>query len=69
MMTEKPRSFERLLEDFPAEQTHERVPDALEVATREAARRQARQVRWKSRRDRQERPANSRTTRRREHAP
>jgi hypothetical protein len=44
----------------------ERVPDALEVATFEAARRQIRQAREMSRRDRYIRPANSRTARRRE---
>lgn len=44
----------------------ERVPDALEVATFEAASRQVRQVREMSRRDRNLRPSNARTARRRD---
>lgn len=65
-MIEKPKSFDQLLEDHLVEQQSDRVPDALEVATREAARRQARQLQQMSRRNRYERPTNHRTTRRRE---
>jgi hypothetical protein len=66
MMIEKPKSFDQLQEDHLAEQLFDRVPDALEIATREAARRQARQLRQMSHRDRYERSANGRTARRRE---
>jgi hypothetical protein len=62
MMIEKPKFFDQLLEGHLAEL--DRVPDALEIATREAARRQARQLRQMSRRDRYERSANGRTARR-----
>lgn len=65
-MIEKPKSFDQPLEDQPTEQLSDRVPDALEIATREAGRRQARQLRQMSRRDRYERSANGRTARRRE---
>ena len=72
-MIEQPKSFDqllddqdRLLEDHLVEQPPERVPDALEIATHEAARRQARQLRQMSRRDRYERLTNHRTIRRRE---
>lgn len=44
----------------------DRGPDALKVATLEAARRQVRQVREMSRRDRRVRPASARTARRRD---
>lgn len=77
MKTEKSEPLDLSVQAYPASQPPvylragysldlERVPDALEVATFEAARRQARQVRQMSRRDRYERPTNSRTTRRRE---
>lgn len=52
-------AYERLLDT-------ERIPDLLEVAALEAARRQVRQVREMSRRDRDVRPTNARTARRRE---
>jgi hypothetical protein len=82
MMTEKHESFdlsakpppERLsahewleyLRDAEHARDAERLPDALEVATFEAARRQVREVREMSRRDRYVRPANRRTARRRD---
>ena len=65
---QKPKSFDRLLEDHLAEQLSYRVPDALEMATHEAARRQARQLRQMSRRDRYERPTNGKTARRRDNS-
>lgn len=76
-MTERPEPFDPSAEDPPAWRLSEysqakyswgaeRVPDALEVATLEAARRQARQMRQMSRRDRHDRPTNGRTAWRRE---
>jgi hypothetical protein len=71
-MTEKPETYEQSAKGpavgRPLERllNTERVPDLLEVATLEAARRQVRQVREMSRRDRYLRPTNARTARRRE---
>ncbi len=53
------------LRDAERARDSERGPDALKVATLEAARRQSRQVREMSRRDRSVRQANARSARRR----
>ena len=61
-MTEKPKSSDRLPKEAAVERVSEEVPDALESAEREAARRWLRQ----SIRDRHERLGNGRAGRRRE---
>ncbi len=62
-MTEKPDPSDWLRKESTVERLREEVPDALENAEREAARRWLRQM---SRRDRNERLANGRTGRRRD---
>jgi hypothetical protein len=71
-VTGKPEHFDQAVESLGFGGRYERlldverVPDLLEVATLEAARRQVRQVRQMSGRDRHVRPTNARAARRRE---
>jgi hypothetical protein len=62
-MTDKPKSSNGLPNEAPAGQAPEEMPDALESAEREAARRWLLQ---RSNRDRNERLANGRADRRRD---